>query len=232
MTDVEIKKDIEQQPKEEKVFSKRDQNQKPKRDYKNFSQNKDNRNRKTPGGKFGAATGREEFKSETLEVKRVQKTTTGGRRLSYSALVAIGNCQGMIGIGKGKDVEVSGAINKALNNAHKKLIRVPRYQNTIVHDVIGKFGATKILFKKARKGTGCISCNLIKIIMRLAGIRDVVSKVIGSSNLNNIIHATLEAISQLETPKSIALRRGRSLDSILGYSVQNENKRKIKVSEI
>jgi small subunit ribosomal protein S5 len=170
---------------------------------------------------------KDDFISETLEIRRVAKTTTGGKKLSFSALVAIGNKDGTIGIGKGKDAEVSKAINKALNDARKKLIRIARFKTTIIHDVQGNFKATNILIKKARKGTGCIACNVVKVIFRLGGVEDVVAKVNGSSNLNNVVKATIVAIEKLESPKSIALRRNKSLEEILNNIGIKMNSRKI-----
>lgn len=173
---------------------------------------------------MGPRNPKDDFVSETLEVRRVAKTTTGGKKLSFSALVAIGNKDGTIGIGKGKDTEVSGAINKALNDAHKNLVRISRFRNTIIHDVQGDFKATRILLKKARRGTGCISCNVVKSIMRLAGVEDLVAKVIGSSNLSNVVKALLDGINKLESPKSIALRRGKTLEEILRNVVNKNHK--------
>lgn len=172
---------------------------------------------------YGRDRAVEEFTSETLEVRRVSKTTTGGKKLSFSAMVVIGNGNGTIGIGKGKDKEVSGAINKALNDAHKNTIRIPRYRSTIVHDVKGKFGATSILLKKAKPGTGCISCNAIKTMMRIGGVDNLVAKVHGSSTLRNVVGGVLNGIRKLESPKSIAIRRGKTIEAILG--VEHKNKK-------
>lgn len=155
------------------------------------------------------------YNMEVLTVDRVSCTTAGGRSMSFRAIVAIGDGKGYIGIGSGKSKEVPDAINKAERQAKKKLVRVPMYKKTIVHDCEEKFGATKILLKRAKSGSGFITCNVIKSILSLSGMENLVAKVYGSTNTNNIIMALMKAIKNLETFKKIAMRRGKNIEDIL-----------------
>lgn len=188
----------------EKTFEKapynRDNRDFRSRDGKNFY-NKDN-----------------DFIVEVLAVNRVSCTTAGGRKMSFRATVVVGDNKSLIGIGSGKSAEVPDAINKAEHQAKKHMFKVPMYGKTIMYDTEATYGATKILLKRARNGTGFITCNLIKSILRLSGMENLVAKVYGSTNTNNIILALLKAIKGLETPRRIAARRGKTLSEILPFS--------------
>lgn len=159
--------------------------------------------------------GENKMEMEVLEVKRVSCTTAGGRKASFSALVAQGDGKGTIGIGFGKAKEVPDAIGKAERHANKNLIKIPMYKSSIMHDCKGKAGATTIIFKRAKAGTGFVTCNIIKSVLRVGGLKDLVAKVHGSSNTNNVVRALIDAINSLESPKKIAARRGKSLAEIM-----------------
>lgn len=192
----EIKSEI----KSEKVFEKKEFEKKDHRDFKNKDKNfyKDS-----------------DFTVEVLAVNRVSCTTAGGRKMSFRATVVVGDSKGLIGIGSGKSSEVPDAINKAEHQAKKRMFKVPMYGKTIMYDTEATYGATKILLKRAKNGSGFITCNLIKSILRLSGMENLVAKVYGSTNTNNIILALLKAIKGLETPRRIAARRGKLLSDIL-----------------
>lgn len=161
---------------------------------------------------------------EVLQVSRVSCTTAGGRHMSFRASVAIGDGEGMVGIGMGKAKEVPDAINKAERQAKKNLFRIPMYGTTIMYDCEGKSGATKLILKRAKTGTGFITCNTVKSVLRLGGVENLVGKVYGSTNVNNILIALENAIKFLETPKRIASRRGKLLSDIL---VKNTGSNKV-----
>jgi small subunit ribosomal protein S5 len=161
---------------------------------------------------------------EVLAVDRVSCTTAGGRRMSFRATVAIGDGKGIVGIGAGKATEVPDAINKAERQARKNLFRINMYGKTIMYDCEGKSGATKVILKRAKNGTGFITSNAIKSVLRLGGVENLVSKVYGSTNTNNILIALVKAIKSLETPKRIAARRGKTLAEIMPFAGIQEKK--------
>jgi small subunit ribosomal protein S5 len=182
---------------------------------RDFNRNRDSRDNKNFYGK------NDDFVVEVLAVNRVSCTTAGGRKMSFRATVVVGDNKSLIGIGSGKSSEVPDAINKAEHQAKKHMFKVPMYGRTIMYDTEATYGATKILLKRAKNGTGFITCNLIKSILRLSGMENLVAKVYGSTNTNNIILALLKAIKGLETPRRIAARRGKNLSDILPLSYKN-----------
>ncbi|HJK87773.1 MAG TPA: 30S ribosomal protein S5 [Candidatus Megaira endosymbiont of Hartmannula sinica] len=146
-----------------------------------------------------------------VRVNRVTKVVKGGSRFSLSALVVTGNKNGKVGFATGKAKEVSDARSKASKKANKSMISVPMYDSrTIYYDVIGKSGSTKVLLKRAKPGTGVKSCEAMRLIFECLGIKDISTKAIGSTNENNIVRATFDALSKMESPLSIEKRRGVS----------------------
>ncbi|MCL0063668.1 30S ribosomal protein S5 [Dehalococcoidia bacterium] len=148
--------------------------------------------------------------TETLvHIRRVAKTVSGGRKLSFSALMVVGDNQGHVGSGLGKGKEIPVAIRKGAAVARKNLIRVPMKGSTITHEIVSKFGATKILLKPAAPGTGVIAGKAVRAVVESAGIRDIVSKSQGSPNPINVVQATIRALSELKDPKEELAKRGK-----------------------
>ncbi|MFA4835412.1 MAG: 30S ribosomal protein S5 [Dehalococcoidia bacterium] len=143
-----------------------------------------------------------------VHVRRVAKTVTGGRKLSFSALVVVGDDQGHVGFGLGKGKEIPVAIKKGAAAARKRLIRVPVKGTTITHEITAKFGAAEVLLKPAAPGTGVIAGKAVRAVVESAGIRDLLSKSLGSSNPINVVQATMLALSRLKDPKAELARRG------------------------
>jgi small subunit ribosomal protein S5 len=161
---------------------------------------------------------REENKSPFLErvvtINRVSKVVQGGRRFSFTALVVVGDGNGTVGVGYGKAKEVPAAIAKGVEEAKKAFFRVPRVGNTIPHPVQGEAAAGVVLLRPASAGTGVIAGGPVRAVLECAGIHDVLSKSLGSSNTINIVHATVAALKQLEEPTEVAARRGLSVEEV------------------
>ena len=166
----------------------------------------------------GERRDREETKSQFLErvvtINRVSKVVQGGRRFSFTALVVVGDGNGMVGVGYGKAKEVPAAIAKGVEEAKKSFFRVPRSASTIPHPVQGEAAAGVVLLRPASAGTGVIAGGPVRAVLECAGIHDVLSKSLGSSNTINIVHATVAALKQLEEPRAVAARRGLTLEQV------------------
>ena len=166
----------------------------------------------------GERRDREDTKSPFLErvvaINRVSKVVQGGRRFSFTALVVVGDGNGMVGVGYGKAKEVPAAIAKGVEEAKKSFFRVPRIGGTIPHPVQGEAAAGVVLLRPAAAGTGVIAGGPVRAVLECAGVNDVLSKSLGSSNTINIVHATVAALKQLEEPASVAARRGLTLEEV------------------
>ncbi len=158
-----------------------------------------------------------ELQDKVVTIKRVTKTTKGGRNMRFTALVVVGDGNGHVGAGLGKAAEIPEATRKAKQDAMKHLINVAMDENnSITHDFIGKYGSANVLLKKAPDGTGIIAGGPARIVCELAGIKNIRTKSLGSNNKQNVVLAVIDGLSQLKSPEEVARNRGKSVEEILG----------------
>lgn len=157
-----------------------------------------------------------DLKEKVVNIGRVTKVVKGGRNFRFSALVVIGDENGYVGVGTGKAAEVPDAIRKGIEDAKKNLMRVPLVGTTIPHEAIGVYGAGQVLLKPAEEGSGVIAGGPVRAVLELAGVRDIRTKSLGSSNPTNMVRATIDGLNQLHTAEEYARLRGKSVEEILG----------------
>lgn len=162
-----------------------------------------------------------ELQERVVFINRVAKTVKGGRRMQLSALVVVGDGNGRVGVGMGKSAEVPSAIKKAVEDAKKNMFTVPiTAEGTVPHEVLGEFGAGRVLIKPAVPGTGVMAGGPVRAIMELAGVKNVITKSLGTSNAMNIVKAAAEGLKELENPQDVANRRDLSVAEVFGWKEQ------------
>ena len=188
-------------------------------------------NQRRGGNDRRGGRGNDREKSNYIEkvvtINRVAKVVKGGRRFSFTALVIVGDGEGQVGIGYGKAKEVPTAISKGVEEAKKNFFRVPRIQGTIPHPVQGEKAAGVVFLRPASPGTGVIAGGPVRAVLEAAGIHDVLSKSLGSSNAINIVHATVEALRNLESPEAVAQRRGLTVEEVAPAALLNAQRQGI-----
>ena len=161
-------------------------------------------------------TSQMDIKEKMVDLRRVAKTVKGGRRMSFSAVMVVGDGQGHVGAGLGKAAEIPEAVRKGTEDAKKNMVAVPLNGTTIPHEVMGEFGAGKVLLKPASEGTGVIAGGAVRAVLEAAGIRDILTKSLGSNNSANQVLATIAGLKQLKSAEEVAKLRGKPVEQILG----------------
>jgi small subunit ribosomal protein S5 len=172
-----------------------------------------------------------DLQERVVAINRVAKVVKGGRRFSFTALVVVGDEDRIVGVGYGKANEVPLAIQKAVERAKKSLFEVPKHGTTITHQVMGRYGSGHVLLKPASEGTGVIAGGAVRAVLELAGIRDVLSKSLGTQNPINLVKATVEGLQSLRRPREVADLRGKTVREILGLPDKREEENTEKAAE-